>query len=88
MLPLLVVRSGRAVMLPIRRAPVVFAKDDVLVLLDSSWHTDLWKTVDACRAQGTAVVVVIYDLIPITHPQYCVPAVVASFNAWIKQASR
>lgn len=86
MLPLLLVRSGRAVLLPIRRDPVVFAKDDVLVLLDSSWHTDLWKTVDACRAQGTAVVVVIYDLIPITHPQYCVPAVVASFNAWIKQA--
>ena len=86
MLPLLLGRSGRALMHPIQRDPVVFANDDVLVLLDSSWHTDLWKTVDACRRQGTSVVVVIYDLIPITHPQFCVPAVVASFNAWIKQA--
>lgn len=86
MLPLLLGRSGRAVILPVQREPVVFAKGDVLVLLDSSWHTDLWKTVDACRRQGTAVAVVIYDLIPITHPQFCVPAVVASFNAWIMQA--
>lgn len=86
MLPLLLGRSRRARMRPPQRPPVVFAKDDVLVLLDSSWHTDLWKTVDACRRQGTTVVVVIYDLIPITHPQFCVPAVVASFTAWIKQA--
>ena len=86
LLPLRLARSGRALVVPPGREPVVFAKGDVLVLLDSSWHTDLWKTVDACREQGTSVVVVIYDLIPISHPQFCVPAVVASFNAWIKQA--
>lgn len=85
MLPLAWKRSGRALVGP-ARAPVVIGSDDVLVLLDSSWHTTLWNTVDQYRQQGTTVVVVIYDLIPLTHPQFCVPTVVASFTAWIKQA--
>lgn len=86
MFPLELARGGKSAFFATPRAPVVIGKDDVLVLLDSSWHTAMWDAVDACRANGTPVVVVIYDLIPITHPQFCVPSVQASFSTWIHLA--
>jgi glycosyltransferase involved in cell wall biosynthesis len=61
---------------------------DVLVLLDSSWHLDLWPAVHAAKAQGVAVVCVIYDLIPYTHPQFCDGPLVSVFNRWMAIALR
>lgn len=60
---------------------------DVLVLLDSSWHLNIWKAVDESKRCGALIVVVIYDLIPWTSPQFCVPALVQSFNSWVRQAA-
>ena len=61
---------------------------DVLVLLDSSWHLDLWPAVHAARARGAKVVCVIYDLIPYTDPEFCDPPLVDAFNRWMKIALR
>lgn len=69
-----------------QRDPIATEKGDVLVLLDSSWHLDLWKAVDKHRQNGVKVAVVIYDLIPHSYPQFCVAALVDSFNKWVQQA--
>ena len=69
-----------------QRTPIATEKGDVLVLLDSSWHLDLWKAVDKHRQNGVKVAVVIYDLIPHSYPQFCVAALVDSFNKWVQQA--
>lgn len=71
---------------PALHDPVSLERGDVLVLLDSSWNTDLWAAVDACRRRGVFVAVVIYDLIPLTHPEFCTPSVVHAFSAWLAQA--
>lgn len=71
---------------PPQRDPIMTEKGDVLVLLDSSWHLDLWKAVDKHRKNGVRVAVVIYDLIPHSYPQFCVAALVDSFNKWVQQA--
>lgn len=71
---------------PPQRDAITTEKGDVLVLLDSSWHLDLWKAVDKHRKNGVRVAVVIYDLIPHSYPQYCVAALVDSFNKWVQQA--
>lgn len=57
-------------------------KDDILLLLDSSWHNNIWPSVDCIRERGAWVVAVIYDLIPITHPQYCDNALAKVFSKW------
>lgn len=61
---------------------------DVLVLLDSSWHLDLWPAVHAAKARGARVVCVIYDLIPFSHPQFCDGPLVTVFNRWMAVALR
>ena len=57
---------------------------DVLVLLDSSWHSDLLEKARKLKTQGVSIVAVIYDLIPLTHPQFCDENLVAVFQRWFR----
>lgn len=59
---------------------------DVLLLLDASWHSEIWPSVDLFKKRGGAVVAVIYDLIPITHPQFCDEYLVSVFNKWFYES--
>lgn len=61
---------------------------DVLVLLDSSWHSDFFEQVEELKQQGLGVVAVIYDLIPLTHSQFCDDPLVKVFDAWFAWVSR
>lgn len=56
--------------------------DDILVLLDSSWHNDFFPIVENLQRQGVPIVSVIYDLIPLTHPQFCDSSLVQVFDRW------
>ncbi|SFH79536.1 alpha-1,2-rhamnosyltransferase [Collimonas sp. OK307] len=56
--------------------------DDVLVLLDSSWHADFFPVAERLQQEGVAIVSVIYDLIPLTHPQFCDGPLVQVFDRW------
>jgi len=57
-----------------------------LIVLDASWTRDIWSAVSDFRRRGGHVTVVIYDLIPLTHPQFCEPGHVAVFRDWVRQA--
>lgn len=57
-------------------------QEDVLVLLDSSWHSNCFPQVEKLKARGTRVVSVIYDLIPLTHPHFCDEGLVLVFEHW------
>lgn len=65
-----------------RAEPLEVQVGDVLVLLDSSWHSDCFAVVERMKRQGVPVVAVIYDLIPITHPQFCDEPLVEVFKHW------
>ncbi len=43
---------------------------DTLVLLDAWWNRDLWPAVEAASRGGARIGVVMYDLLPATHPQF------------------
>jgi alpha-1,2-rhamnosyltransferase len=58
--------------------------DDILLLLDSSWHTDFFPIVEKLQQKGVPVVSVIYDLIPLTHPQFCDSSLVQVFDRWFE----
>jgi alpha-1,2-rhamnosyltransferase len=59
-------------------------KEDVLVLLDSSWHDDFFSHAERLRSAGVGIVSVIYDLIPLTHPQFCDAPLVKVFDHWFE----
>lgn len=60
---------------------------DLLLLLDSSWHLDIWKGVDQLQKKGVKPIVVIYDIIPIRYPQFLDDSLVTVFHNWFTKAS-
>lgn len=62
-----------------------FVSGDVILMLDSSWHLPAWEAITKAKKNGAGVIAVIYDLIPITHPQFCEQALCDVFNDWFQQ---
>lgn len=62
--------------------------NDYLLLLDSSWHLNIWPGVDQLKQSKVQVGAVVYDLIPITHPEFCDNYLVGCFEDWLKESGR
>jgi O-antigen biosynthesis alpha-1,2-rhamnosyltransferase len=70
------------------RSQVMLARPgDLLVLLDSSWHAEFFDLATRLKAEGVGIVSVVYDLIPLTHPQFCHANLVKVFEVWFKWIS-
>ncbi len=67
---------------PQRAVPLQVQAGDQLLLLDSSWHDDIFPLAEKLKRQGVGIVSVIYDLIPLTHPQFCDAGLVKVFDRW------
>jgi len=67
---------------PERAVPLPTRPGDQLVLLDSSWHADFFPLAERLKREGVGIVSVIYDLIPLTHPQFCDAGLVKVFDRW------
>ena len=63
---------------------VTFVEGDVVLLLDSSFHLPAWKAMGDGKKQGAKFIAVIYDLIPITHSQFCEQTLTNAFNCWFE----
>jgi len=61
-------------------------KGDILLLLDSTWHLDNWDSITMAKNSGTKIIAVIYDIIPISHPQFCDAGLVTVFKKWFERA--
>ncbi|MBT2295017.1 glycosyltransferase family 4 protein [Pseudomonas fluorescens] len=73
---------------PARSVPLQHRPGDQLVLLDSSWHADFFPLAEQLKRDGVGIVSVIYDLIPLTHPQFCDAGLVKVFNHWFDWIAR
>jgi len=62
------------------------SKDDILLLLDSTWHLDIWSTVNRLKQKEIKVISIIYDLIPLTYPQFCDEFLVTVFQEWFSNS--
>jgi alpha-1,2-rhamnosyltransferase len=68
-----------------RSRPLELRGDDTLVLLDSSWlDSGFTSQIEAARVRGLRIVAVVYDLIPIRHPEFCDEFLIGSFGAWFQ----
>ncbi|MFJ2280889.1 glycosyltransferase family 4 protein [Pseudomonas sp. NPDC087803] len=73
---------------PERCVPLQHRAGDQLVLLDSSWHANFFPLAEQLKRDGVGIVSVIYDLIPLTHPQFCDAGLVKVFNDWFDWIAR
>jgi alpha-1,2-rhamnosyltransferase len=74
--------------IPERCVPLQHRAGDQLVLLDSSWHANFFPLAEQLKREGVGIVSVIYDLIPLTHPQFCDAGLVKVFNDWFDWIAR
>lgn len=66
---------------------VKVARGDILVLADSTWtETNVWPAVRKFKESGGFVVLLVYDLIPLSHPEYCESSLVTAFSKWIEES--
>ncbi|HVJ39328.1 MAG TPA: glycosyltransferase [Stenotrophomonas sp.] len=59
---------------------------DLLMLLDSAWDAleRFDQSIEQVRAYGGRVGAMVYDLIPVRYPQYCVEYMPAVFERWLR----
>lgn len=69
-------------------APVDFRPGDWLVSVDQSWNYPFWLVARRAREQGARVMVMVHDLIPLRHPQFCNPLFVRVFGHWLRQTAQ
>lgn len=74
--------------LPKRCQPLQHQAGDQLILLDSSWHTDFFPFAERLKHDGVDIVAVIYDLIPLTHPQFYDTRLVQTYSQWFDWITR
>lgn len=65
-----------------RAEPFEAKADDQLILLDSSWHAQHFTLIESLRSQGVRVTAVVYDLIPVTRPEFFEERLRGIFNQW------
>jgi glycosyltransferase involved in cell wall biosynthesis len=63
--------------------PLRFAPGDVLFLADASWKYPAWTAAERARREGARVVLMVHDLMPIRHPEYCFALVPVLFRHWL-----
>lgn len=62
-----------------------FQADDILLLLDGSWLMPERPHFEAAKRAGTRIGLVVYDLLPINHPQFMLPKARRQFTRWMRR---
>lgn len=77
--------SARRVAKQVMGAKLDLRANDVLILPDAYWaYSQIWPSVRECRLRGAFVAAVVYDLIPLTHPQFVVQGADRGFREYLQ----
>lgn len=58
-------------------------RGDLFLALGSPWFPFYERRLDAVRARGAVVGVLVYDLIPVMRPEWCDASLVRTFRGWM-----
>ncbi len=61
------------------------AAGDVLLMADASWNYAAWVAARRAQARGVQVVLLVYDLMPLRHPEFCFPLVPRLYGTWLAE---
>ncbi len=91
-LPHVLLESGIRHRLARQGKPIVANQDDLFLLPDAYWinrlRNSVWPAAAQARRQGAVVSTVIYDLIPLTHPEFVGLKRRDAFLDYFKKAAR
>jgi len=62
--------------------------NDILILIDTTWLDNNYKQLENLRQSGVKIVAVVYDIIPLTHPEFFTKDLVIFFKDWYKKATK
>jgi glycosyltransferase involved in cell wall biosynthesis len=66
------------------RLPAIrFQHGDRVLMCDAAWGYRSWLAAAHARRQGAEVVLMIHDLIPLRHPEFCAPLFTEVFRRWL-----
>lgn len=61
---------------------------DLLILPDAYWaRSEIWPAVKEAKSRGAKVAVLLYDLIPLTHPQFVPEQAVEPFREYLQSVA-
>jgi len=69
-------------------SPVILAEGDKLVSLGASWKDPYLGALERLTSRGVSVVALIYDMIPITHPNFLPKEEVKRFETYLDRVVR
>jgi glycosyltransferase involved in cell wall biosynthesis len=73
-------------LLPLESQPIAPTDNDIFLLPDAYWaKRGVWKAVANVRKSGATIATLIYDLIPLTHPQYVGTKRMEGFRRYLHQ---
>ncbi|MBM4095071.1 MAG: glycosyltransferase family 4 protein, partial [Planctomycetes bacterium] len=84
--PRAVVRKLRDISWSLRGEEIVPGEGDTLVMLDAWWNLDVWSGVEQAKQNGVTIGVVMYDLLPVTHPEYFHSSIIVPFTKSLSTA--
>lgn len=65
------------------------SRGDLLILPDAYWaRKEIWPAAQAARSKGAFVAVVVYDLIPLSHPEFVGSRRTQRFEEYLRQVAR
>lgn len=80
----LIGRSHRGGVLAPVPAAVQTEAGDILFLPDGTWCTDSLGELSRRREEGARIALLLHDIIPVTHPDFCNPGDVTRFRSWLR----
>ena len=78
-------RGGKIALAWLRGREITLQPDDIVLMLDAAWESST-AFYDLAQQRGCYVAQVVYDLLPVTHPQFFKPQIVADYQQWIEFA--
>lgn len=64
----------------------IINEGDVLLLIDTAWFSNTWPSIAKAKQKKANVIAVVYDLIPITHAQFCDAFHTEIFKEWVAES--
>ena len=59
--------------------------NDILILADSSWGMNMWKSLEEAKNNDVKIITIIYDLIPINYPHLVRTCYTKIFIQWLNK---
>lgn len=84
--PRSLVRKTRRLRVSMTCPEVMPGRGDAVLLLDNWWNPDVWPLVSRAKSDGAVVAVVVYDLLPVTHPAFFRPRLTNRFSTCLQLA--